>query len=357
MSQRVLDFGTIGREIRSLVSRRRELMMFLGSLFAAMGIYLENVLEGKLPGALARLEQRAFFTYSAAVLIPAVLIALRMAKMHAGMVINGTLYARVLHETLRPRMDPARSARLNWGGFSTQLFLLADLIAGLEAALLALAIGLGVTFAVAVGLALSALLFAVFLRMHRDASIFALRLAASAVVEPVAAEELEDHLAGSLEDCNHDMLACIAFVGLILFSVFESLSGLGAIRRTSLDIATQHVEAFGPIVYSVLAVVTSVVGATIYLRLAIAAGKLSLELDPTDRPFQPFKLTDSFLGYCLLAFFLGVSVHLLLFPALHDRPILWYADAAVIAIAVLAYPGVIQLAKTSRDREASRDSK
>jgi hypothetical protein len=343
MGQRTLDFAQVSREIRSLVSRRRDLMMFLGTLFAAMGVYLENVLEGKLPTALARLEQRAFLTYSAAVLIPTVIIALRLAKMHAGMIINGTLYARILRDSVRPDADPARATRLNWGGFSTQLFLLASLIAGVEATLLCLASGIEAWSALGAGATGFVVLTVLFLRFHSQAAGLAMKLAETALVEAVDREEVEDHLAGSLQDSNQDMLSCIAFVGLILFSVLESLSGLRAVTGR-LDIPIQHVQQYGPNVYSFIAITTSAIGAIIYLRLAVAAGRLSLELDPTDRPFRPFKLTDTFLGYWLLAFFLTVSIHLMCFPVFGDIAQLWVFDGAALGVAVAVYPVTIMLA-------------
>src|SRR3954452_4194649 len=75
-----------------------------------------------------------------------------------------------------------------------------------------------------------------------------------------------------------------------------------------------------------------------YLRVRVAIGRFSLDLDPTDRPFRPLTLTDSLLGYLLLAFLLAVSVHLLLIqvaPGLGVGTVLLGADAAVLAVAVL----------------------
>jgi hypothetical protein len=351
MGDQSLDFGHVSREIRSLVSRRRELMLFLASLFAAVSIYLENILEGKLPPALEALEENAFLTYSVAMLAPAVLISLRLAKLHAGMIINGAFYAKILRETSRPGADPARAARLNWGGVSTQLFLLTALIAALEAALLLLALANRPLFAVAAGAGTFAVLLMAFLRFHRQAAAFALARCAAATVEPVDPEEVEDHFSGSLEDCNHDMLAAISFVGLILFAACESLSGLGTISARRTEIASADVLAFAPAVYGALVTVTSLIGVVMYLRLALAAGKFSLELDPTDRPFRPLKLTDSLLGYLLLAFLLTVSTHLLCFPAFHNSRALWGIDAAVLALAVLAYPLTIhQAARRTRQK-------
>jgi hypothetical protein len=78
-------------------------------------------------------------------------------------------------------------------------------------------------------------------------------------------------------------------------------------------------------------------GLLIYLRVRVALGRFSLDLDPEDRPFRPFVLTDSLLGYLLLAFFLAVSVHLTLVqfaPGLGQGVIL-AVDGVVLAVAVV----------------------
>jgi hypothetical protein len=69
-------------------------------------------------------------------------------------------------------------------------------------------------------------------------------------------------------------------------------------------------------------------------------GRFSLDLDPTDRPYRPLRLTDSLLGYLLLAFLFAVSLHLFLdvvVPGLRAREgLLLGLDAAAVAVAVMA---------------------
>ena len=336
---RSLDFSHVSREIRNLVSRRRELMLFLGSLFAAMSLYLGNVLEGKLPSGLAEVRQSAFLTYSLVMLVPVVVIAIRFAKLHAGMVINGVFHSRIVAEVRSGEFDPKRAGRLNWVGVSTQLCLLTNLLAGFEAALFAHSLTRIPWVASVAGLAVFAALFLAFRRFHANAARFALQRIEAAPIEPTSTEEIEDHTAASLEDCNHDMLAIIAFVGLVLFSVFESLSGLGAINNLDSEIAVADLQRLGPIVYSLLLWMTNLVGVVVYLRLAVALGLMALELDPTDQPFRPLKLTDSFLGYATLAFFLAVSTHVLVVAlfAVEGR---WAygVDGSVLIAALVAYP-------------------
>lgn len=333
----VLDFSRISIEFRNLVSRRRELVIFLGSLFAAMGIMLQNILEGKLPRGLATLKGSAFLAYALLLLVPTVVIALRIARLHGGLVVNGIFYARTLAASIRPNLDPRAAARLNWSGVSTQMFLLAAVISGFASGLLALALAARPWLAALTGLAAFAVLVVVHLRYHAGAVRFALAAIQTATVEPLDAEEWENHLSGSLQDANHDMLALISFVGLMLFSVLQSVSGLGA-ATPGTDLALEDVQRNGPLFYALLLLVTSAMACVVYVRLLLAMASLSVQLDPTDRPYRPLKITDSFLGYSLIAFFLAVAVHLT-GHVVRERPgaWLWVADLAALLGALAAY--------------------
>ena len=114
----MIDFTAVSREIRSVLARRRELMTFLGSVFAALGIFLQNLLGGQLPEALKSLERHTFAAYALLLMVPSLLLALRLAKLNAGMTLNGILYARLMQEqsfTDRAGADaPLRAARVNF---------------------------------------------------------------------------------------------------------------------------------------------------------------------------------------------------------------------------------------------------
>ena len=76
----------------------------------------------------------------------------------------------------------------------------------------------------------------------------------------------------------------------------------------------------------------------ITLRIRIAIGRFSLQLDPTDRPFRPLRLTDSLLGYILLAFLFAISLHVLLVQLLTGvgtEVVLGIAAAAFVAAIVV----------------------
>jgi hypothetical protein len=352
----MLDFTTVSREIRSLISRRRELLTFLGSVFAAMGLFLQNVLQGSLPESLNVLRGHVFAVYAFLLMVPSLILALRLARLNAGMTLNGVLYQRLMQEqdftrkgTLESRK---RSARMNVFGVSFLMFLLADLIAGFAAALLALALATGpraaahvaeaaLWLALAAGVAVVLLGLGLYVFFHHRAAAFALRKAETDGCAPFTREQWEEHSAGSLEDGNHDMITILALVGLIVFSAFEGLSGMGRSSGTAgIDVPSEELQQFGPVVYGLLMAVTCFFSMVTYIRLRVAIGQRSLELDPTDRPFRPLRLTDSLLGYMLLAFLFTVSIHFLLTALLlHDEAhwgLLLTIDAVVFGLAIAA---------------------
>jgi hypothetical protein len=140
-----------------------------------------------------------------------------------------------------------------------------------------------------------------------------------------------------LHQANHGLIGEIAFAGLMVFSCFGTLSSLGKIEADRLDLAPDFVRHNGPIWFAALMVTACLFALVISLRVRIAIGKFSLQLDPSDRPFQPLRLTDSLLGYMLLAFLFAVAVHVLLVQILTgvDLMIIVGIDAAVLALAIV----------------------
>src|SRR3954466_7750944 len=135
----MIDFTTVTREFRSLVDRRRDLQTFLGSGFAAMSVFLGNVLEGKMPPTLRSVQEHVFAFYAFVLLVLTLILSLRLARLHGGMVLNGVLYARLMQAS-DGRGDPVRAARHNVLGVSFLQFVLVDLIAGFAAVILALSL-------------------------------------------------------------------------------------------------------------------------------------------------------------------------------------------------------------------------
>jgi hypothetical protein len=337
-----LEFPTVSREFRSLVERRRELFTFLGSVFAAMGLFLRNILQGNLPDSLVSIQNYAFAFYALVLMVLSLILSLRMARLHGGLVLNGVLFARLMQEQdFTAKGNPVRAARHNFLGVSFLQFILVDLIAAFSAAILALALHIAILPSIALAIGVFVLWIALYLRFHNQAARFALAKNASDTCAPFRKQEWEEHVSACLEQANRGLIAEIAFAGLMVFSVFESLSGLGKItaERTT-DLSTETVKEHGPLIYSMLMVVTCFLELIIYLRVRVAIGGFSLLLDPTDRPFRPLRLTDSLLGYMTLAFLFCVALHVLLIvavPGLREHPRWLLAiDAAVLVVAILA---------------------
>lgn len=357
----MIDFTSVSREFNSLVDRRRELLTLLGSVFAGLGIFLQNALQGNLPPALRPIETHLFAFYALVLMVCSLVLSLRMARLHGGMVLNGVLYAGLMRgqDFGRPG-DPKRAARHNYLGASFLQFVLVDLIAGFSAAVLASALGANGLVALVLGAAVLLVWMGLYFRFHHRAATFAFKKIDAETAGPVTRQEWEEHATASLERTNKDMLGTIGFVGLMLFSALETMSGLGSIKlREGADLRSDDIQSFGPAIYTTFMVVTCLLSLLIYLRLRIAVGRQSLDLDPTDRPFRPFRLTDSFLGYLLLVFLFGVSLHLLLVvivPEWGEFPAPALAiDAVALTLAILAEPITLILAADAHQRTFTRN--
>jgi hypothetical protein len=328
----MLDYTTVTREIRSLISRRRELLTFLGTVFAALSVFLQNALEGGLPPALRSFYDHLFAVYALLLMVPCLILALRLARLSNGMTLNGILYQRLMMEQDFTKKATAesmqRAGRINFFGVSFLMFVLAVVIAAFSAVLFGLALAGDVELrqgyawvasaapwlSFAIGVLIVASWIALYVWYNHRVQQFAFHKAAAEPIQPFGREEWEAHSAGSLEDANHDMITVLALVGLIVFAAFEGLSALNKVSQPGKTFVVKDADViifYGPLVYSLLTTVTCFFGMATYIRLRIAVGQRSLELDPTDHPFKPLRLTDSFLGYLLLDFLLVVSLHCL----------------------------------------------
>ncbi len=337
----MIEFATASREFRSLIGRRRELQTLLGSVFAGLGIFLQNTLQGGLPDSLSSVRRHLFAFYAVLLMAPCLILALRMARLHGGLVLNGILIAQLTQgrDFTRP-LNVRYAARHNYFGVSFLQFVLMDLIAGFSTTILALALNARMAVALASGASIIVVWMALYFRFHHRAARFALNKIKAETCDDFDRADWEAHISGSLEDANLGLNADVGFVGLIVFSVFETLSGLGQIKGGETDLAPDLIQRYGPTAYVGLMLITCLMGMVGYLRVRVAIGKFSLVLDPTDRPFKPFKLTDSLLGYMIIAFLFTVSLHLMLglrFPALgRDDPTLLMIDAAALAVCLAA---------------------
>jgi len=274
-------------------------------------------------------------------MVPSLILALRMAKMHAGMVLMGILFARLMQEqTFTKKGDPKRAGRINFFGVSFLHFALTNLFAAGAAALLALSLDAAAGLALAIGVGVFVVWLGWFFRFHHQAKTFALAKAAQENCGSFTEKEWRDYVSSTLEDVNIGLLSELGFVGLILFSMLEKLTTLGEItgqRTTTLTV--EDLRTYGPWVCASLMLITCFFGLVVYIRLRVAIGVFSLQLDPTDKPFRPLRLTDSLLGYLLMAFLWVVSLHMTLaqIPELQNqKTLLLILDGVAFALAVLA---------------------
>lgn len=345
----MIDFITVTREFRSLVDRRRDLQTFLGSGFAAMSVFLLNVLEGKLPPSLQSIQEHLFAFYAFVLLVLTLILSLRLARLHGGMVLNGVLYARLM-QAAGGHGDPRRAARLNPFGVSFLQFVLVDLVAGFSMAVLLRALDQPTAAAAGGGVAVFTLWMLLYRRFHRRAGRFALDKAAAEEAGPVPAGEWREHVSQSLSQANQGLIGELAFAGLMVFSGFGALSSLGKIEAGQTDLPADFVKVHGPLWFTALMVVTCLFELVIYLRVRVAIGRFSLQLDPTDRPFRPFRLTDSLLGYLLLAFLFAVSLHVLLVQVLPSvrLEVVAAIDAAAFLMMVVIEQATLVIAGRAR---------
>jgi hypothetical protein len=260
-----------------------------------------------------------------------------MARLHGGLVLNGILYAQLMqHQDFTRRPSVEQAGRHNFFSVSFLQFLLADLIAGFSGTILGLGLDLDLRISAAIGGGIVLLWLVLYFRFHRQAVGFARRKIAEDSCTPFDRKEWQSHVSQTLEDANVSLLTEIGFVGLIMFSVFEKFSSLPHITPESAGRAYEDIQRYAPWVYSALMLLTCVFGLLVYLRIRVAVGSFSLQLDPTDRPFRPLRLTDSLLGYMLMAFLFAVALHMVLLVPLRDnRPLLFGVCGAAFALAVV----------------------
>jgi hypothetical protein len=329
----MIDFTVVSHEFRGLVARRREVLTLLGLVFAGAGVCLENVLQGRLPEPLKALESHAFAWFSFSLLLWTSILAARVAKLHSGMMLHGILYQQLLIGQRLPEPGEPHSLRLNLRGASFYIFALSIIIAALSAALLSLS--LGKSLELVGGWALLVLLVggAFYYRQHQHAVRTAQQRIRDDRCSSVPVEVWKEHIVGSLSDTNHDMTAIVGFVGLMVFSVFQILSGLGQVRGTA-ELTPDALETYGPVFLPAVLVLVCCIGIFIYLRMRCYQGKFSRMLNPQDRPFRVTSVSDSLLGYVLLCISLSLSVHLLLFPLGWSETTLIAIDFGVGAFAI-----------------------
>ena len=310
----MIKFNNVTREFRGLVDRRNELFTFLGSAYAAMGLFLLNVLQGGLPESLGSIQRNLFACYAFVLLVTSSILGVRMALLHKGMVINGVLYAHFMQgQTFTKDVPSVKSASRTkiWSVSFLQSFQ-AAIIGAVSAAIFALAASLPIVPAVLIAVAVLAGWSVFYLWQHHRAVAIAEEIR-KGELGPVEEEDWREHNAECLQQSSQGLLYEIAFAGLMVFSGFEALSGLGMkpeqFEKVGVDLPAGDVLQHGPVVFCFLMVSSCLLELFVYLRVRVAIGRFSLASDPNDRPYHPWKFTDSSVGFLLMAFLFAVAVH------------------------------------------------
>ena len=338
----MFDFTTVCREFRGLVERRREVFMFLGTAFAALGLFLQNALQGGLPPSMAAISDHLFAFYAAVLMILSLILSLRMAKLHSGIVINGIFFAHLMQKqnfTGKPNIE--RSGRHNFFSVSFLQFVLVNLISAFSTTILLFSLHVMPTIALLSGAGIFLLWLLLYLYFHMTGKRYAIQRITGDESPTPTHEEWEDHISQCLQQSTQALLAEVAFAGLMVFSAFEALSGLGQIKAGKLEFAAEDVLLFGPIAFTIFMVTVCTFQLVIYIRTYVAIGKFCLSLDPNDRPYRPLQLSDSFLGYVTLAALFAVSFHMLvvvMIPTVNDDSSLHLMmDLIAFGVALLVY--------------------
>ena len=196
-------------------------------------------------------------------------------------------------------------------------------------------------------------------RFHYQAVSFARQRIASDTFEDVNRDQWEAHIHETLKGGNQDLIGTLSFVGLMMFSTFEVLSSFGQITEDAqVDLPLAMAETYGPVLFSTLLLLTCVISLMVYVRIRIAIGHTSLRLYPNDNPFRPFRLTDSLLGYILLAFLSAVSLHLFLAVSRNGADDEGHAsmlitDAIAFIVSIVAAPSALFVARQRLKRRSA----
>lgn len=345
----------IGREFRSLVYRRRLQMTYLASAYAALSYSLQSALHGGLPRQFGKLEGHLFAVHAGLLAILGIIMALREARLHGGMMLNGSLYWGLLGQQgmIAPPSTTIFSAP-HMFGVSGVMLAIAGSIASGSLCVCALAVGIPLWVAVVSAGAVLMVLGWIQRRSEREAVDRARRQLQTETLEGFSVEEWHDHVLGSLDDVNQDMLTLIVLASLTTFAGLQNIAALGnmpAEMRSEFDVVA--LMAYAPIVYSGLMLVTVLLCVMGYLRLRIAMGDLSLQLDPWDTPFRAGHMTDSLLGYMLLSLLLSVAAYTMI-RSTSSTCGEWIAWSAALTIGLLTIGAEQMLLIVCNARRRSR---
>jgi ADP-ribose pyrophosphatase len=355
-----------------LVARRRAVIVLFCSIYAFMSVYLDEIFKGVSPRAIEALGPAPLAVYMLFLAALGVICTLRLSRIHYGMTLNGCYCSAVEHGDIHhPDVEAAKT--LNKRGVSTLHMLLAAFSASVAMAVAVALLGGRIEIAVIAGLLLFGGLWQFFRsQCHQRAVAKATRDLESwkSSLPAVQTRDRRRHDVLTLDMCQHDMLAIVSSIGLLLFSLLQTMShfqpeNVAAARAAAQDAnhlaLTENARRLSVVLYSMGVVIAAACGIGAYVRLRGAVARHSERLNQNDYRVHVATITDSFLGYLLLVTFTVLAVHASLITLTVDalgQPLshwlLWIriCDVGVVAIAVMLYINMLQ--GEVNDTQASR---
>mmetsp|Transcript_2996 Transcript_2996/g.9842 ORF Transcript_2996/g.9842 Transcript_2996/m.9842 type:complete len:1278 (+) Transcript_2996:47-3880(+) len=330
--ERVLGAENVSREFRMLVLRRRQALEFLARFYIFIAIFFTRAASGSIPKPLL---DGYFVCLAICAGVPSFLVAVRFARINAGLVCNAVYWSHLTEEEDgRRREFKSKAKYINRGGVSYLLFVLVTIMA---------AVCTGVVFRLALGstflAALAALVVAASVSFYADLAHTTMYRRAIARIRseprPVVhgpehaggASERDrlrravlSHKWGSLLDAHSDVAAIVLFAGTVIFTGSQIFTAFGGVERLLSDLHGQTVAlSFArtlPALWGCATLLVSLVSLLVHRRLRRSIADFAKALDPQNiRGDSPkwSRISDLFLSKLLLGVMLILSVNLILF--------------------------------------------
>ena len=350
-------------EIVGLVARRRAVIVLFCSIYAFMSVYLDQMFKGSPPRAIEALCFLGPLTiYMLFLALLGAICTLRLSRIHYGMTLNGCYCAAVEHGDIHhPDVESAK--KLNMRGVSTLHVLLTAFSASVATAAV---VGQWRGSAWAGGIAGLLVLVGLWLHFKYRCHLRAVAKAERDLenwknsLPAVQTRDRRRHDVLTLDMCQHDMLAIVSSIGLLLFSLLQTMShfqpeNVAEARAAAQDaghlVLSEGARRWSVALYSAGVVFASACGIGAYVRLRGAVARHSQRLNQNDHRAHVATLTDSALGYVLLIGFTVLAVHASLVTLIADalqQPLdrwlawIWACDVGVMALAAKLYYDMLQ---------------
>ncbi len=295
------------------------------TIFAIMSVYLDHIIANEPPRAIDVLGVSPIKIHLGVLSILGGIITFRLINLHCGMVLNGTFWAAAIAGDSSESSLKAASD-FNYLGVSTVHIVLTSVVTS---------ISLGCWFGIQVNSDYSAVLMAlavlvtigIYFRIFRHTAVCRLAKASLKNQEhfPTRVDGDErTHARATLDMTHHDMIAITSSVGLLVFSLLQTMWVLQSDSEAIVSDAPYQ-RHFGVLLYGIAVLVAAVSGTVAYCRLGRSIVTWSQSLDCGDRAADRL-FTDSFLGYMILLIFLAFACHTVAYTFFADI-IKWQSDA------------------------------